>query len=141
MIDSYDGGYVKALIDLEDIIRDYDLWFFQTFDKTTRTGTKSSYLTKMNFPKLMTFFIGHVPELITWGNYIEFKAKVGGDLEMVSEPDHHCTLGYMDGYKTALTDVKSVVGKYTGRLSKEAILSIIKWLMEAPYDPCKVPRW
>jgi len=140
MIDSYDGGYIKALLDLEEIVLDYDLWFFKTFNKDTRTGTKSSYLTKANFPTLVNFFMAHTNELMTWGSHIEFKAKVGGELEMVSVADGiFCTSGYREGYKTALKDVSKTVMRYTGTVNKKSILSIIKYMMEAPYDPCKIP--
>lgn len=131
MYNNHHGGYLKALIDLENIIEKYDLWCYQTYNKENHTGKKMTFTTKANFPKLLTFFIHHVPELITWGDFVEFKAMVGGKLEMISQPDlHNISHDYIEGYTDALKELHEYFSTCDCKVTRKSILLTIKEYME-----------
>lgn len=128
MVSDYRGGYLKALIDLRNIINKYDLTFYLTMNRETRRGRLANYLCKSYFPTFVSFLINHTPELLTWGDYVEFTAKIGGKLEMVSKPNPKftATTDYKNGYKQALKDIEGYFFNCEGRVTKKRIMLVIQ---------------
>lgn len=132
MNSDYRAGYMKALVDLRNIINKNDMAFYLTMSRETRRGRLANFLCKSYFPTFLSFLIHHVPELLTWGDYIEFTAKVGGRLEMVSTADPKLTLStnYKSGYKQALKDLHGYFFNCINRVTKTRIMIVIAEYME-----------
>lgn len=131
MVMNYRGGYLKALIDMQNIVEKRDLTFYQGYNRETHTGKLTTYLCKSHFPKFCRFLAKHTAEMLYWGDMVQFKARVGGALEMLSEVKDCMTEDYHEGYKQALLDTANYFTECEGKVTKTRIINILRDLMEA----------
>ncbi len=118
MFGDYRIGYMKALVNIKDILQKYDYKYLMGWSRgcdPKQCRLKSSF-SKVGLFKILEAMLGGADVLITWGDAAEFKLAANtGKLTFISKPEYcSVTNEYRSGYADAIRDIIQYYHEHSG---------------------------